>query len=161
MTIIVYMFLQGTLSIQISIIHWYYCLIHSIKKTLCPLLTIYKFQLILNVLLTICQHLTDFPFSNWFKPNLHRYIKDGRQQFSALSASIIGLMKETFVWPPPPSSLVSSNDPLSNVTYRGGDQTLLYFNPGHWQCSVTLADMLCTHRHWFLSTHNLLLLITG
>lgn len=161
MTIIVYMFLQGTLSIQISIIHWYYCLIHSIKKTLCPLLTIYKFQLILNVLLTICQHLTDFPFSNWFKPNLHRYIKDGRQQFSFLSASIIGLMKETFVWPPPPSSLVSSNDPLSNVTYRGGDQTLLYFNPGHWQCSVTLADMLCTHRHWFLSTHNLLLLITG
>lgn len=32
---------------------------------------------------------------------------------------------------PPPSSLVSSNDPLSNMTYRGGDQTLLYFNPGH------------------------------
>lgn len=39
--------------------------------------------------------------------------------------------RDLCVTPPPPSSLVSSNDPLSNVTYRGGDQTLLYFNPGH------------------------------
>lgn len=156
------MFLQGTLSIQISIIHWYYCLIHSIKKTL-------YMPIVNNLQISINTKCSPNNLSTSDRLPIFKLIQTKSSSIHQGWETAIFFLVRLNYWSderdlcvtPLPSSLVSSNDPLSNVTYRGGDQTLLYFNPGHWQCSVTLADMLCTHRHWFLSTHNLLLLITG
>lgn len=79
-------------------------------------------------------------FSNWSKPNLHQYIKEGDSNaiFCLFCLNYLSDERDLCVTPPP-SSLVSSTDPLSHVTYGGGDQTLLYFNPEH--CAPTC----CAH----------------